>query len=211
MILTIAILQNFKLEFTFDYHLSSLRAATPFKAIYSRSLYFLLWSVIPYNLDLHRTPYAIASYLSLLRLVSQYCDTGTMLMACFMRDDFASRSIITQQDIHDLASNVRVRGNANTDGMAALATNFHPGPFDVICARGRSAHNHSGNRRMRVLIEMNLGKYSKATTRLDKTIIVSSIVDSILESSPSGGFVREEDGRWYLAGDHTAREKVGQG
>ena len=37
---------------------------------------------------------------------------------------------------------------------------------------------------------MNQIKYAQATSKLQKSIIVSSIVDTVRESSPSGGFVR---------------------
>ena len=95
-------------------------------------------------------------------------------------------------------------------GSTLLAADFIPGRFDVICARGKHAKQHTGNHRFRQIIEMSLPKYDKATTKLEKSLIVSSIVDSVRQASPNGGFVREEKGRWYEVGDHIAREKVGQ-
>ena len=97
-------------------------------------------------------------------------------------------------------------------GMDFLPHGFTPGPFDVICARGKTAKNHPGNRRYRHLIEINLAHYDACTSKIDKSIIVTSILDAVRESSPNGGFVRqdEETGRWYEVGDHAAREKIGQ-
>lgn len=98
-----------------------------------------------------------------------------------------------------------------TDGMHKLCSQFLPGPFDVICARGKKATQHSGNQRFRAMIKMNLPKYSQASTKLDKSLLVSSIIRAVRQASPDGGFVREEDdGSWYEVGDHFAREKCGQ-
>jgi hypothetical protein len=67
-----------------------------------------------------------------------------------------------------------------------------------------------GNIQYRLNVERTLEQYSAASTKLEKSQIVSGIVDSIRESSRYGGFVKEEDGRWFEVGDHIAREKVGQ-
>ena len=50
-----------------------------------------------------------------------------------------------------------------------------------------------GNRRFRVCIENNLERYAEAKTKLDKSLIVMSIVDNIREASKShgGGFVKQ--------------------
>lgn len=60
------------------------------------------------------------------------------------------------------------------------------------------------------MIEAKLEKYSSATSKLEKSLIVSSIVDSVRDASPDGGFVKKDGGRWYEVGDHIAREKCGQ-
>ena len=91
-----------------------------------------------------------------------------------------------------------------------LAASFAPGDYDVICARGKENYNHVGNRRFRLTIEMNIGKYLKAATKLDKSLLVIQIVDTVRGGSNGGGFVkRDEDGRWIEIGDQLAREKVG--
>lgn len=114
------------------------------------------------------------------------------------------------KNIADLAKNVRSIA-AKDNGMRRLGPNFlGPGQFDVICARGKRALNHPGNRRFRAMIDENLQKYSGATTKFEKSLIVSSIVDAVRNSSPEGGFVKEENGQWYEVGDHIAREKCGQ-
>lgn len=113
-----------------------------------------------------------------------------------------------QSDIESLAKNVRsIKAYEN---VSQLPDSFIPGPVDVICARGKRAFNHTGNRRFRALIEAHLDSYSKASSKIEKSLIVSSIVDSIREASPDGGFVKEEGGHWFEVGDHNAREKIGQ-
>ena len=113
-----------------------------------------------------------------------------------------------RKEIEDLAKNVR--SIPTFDQVTPLAEGFQPGPMDVICARGKRAFNHSGNRRFRALITERLESYSKAGSKLEKSVIVSEIVDSVREASPDGGFVKEERGHWFEVGDHNAREKIGQ-
>eukprot|EP00541_Cyclophora_tenuis_P012535 CAMPEP_0116541212 /NCGR_PEP_ID=MMETSP0397-20121206/363_1 /TAXON_ID=216820 /ORGANISM="Cyclophora tenuis, Strain ECT3854" /LENGTH=187 /DNA_ID=CAMNT_0004065141 /DNA_START=50 /DNA_END=613 /DNA_ORIENTATION=- len=60
---------------------------------------------------------------------------------------------------------------------------------------------------------MSLQKYAEAETKLQKSLIVMSIVDMFRSNSPlGGGFVRQDrsSGLWYEIGDEAAREKVGQ-
>lgn len=97
------------------------------------------------------------------------------------------------------------------DKTRQLPSDFTPGPYDVICARGKEAKNHSGNRFYRSLVKQAMEGYSKATNKYEKTVIVSSIIDKVRERSPDGGFVKQEPcGLWYEVGDHLAREKAGQ-
>ena len=70
--------------------------------------------------------------------------------------------------------------------------------------------NHPGNRRFQVVLSMNLQRYADAGTKSEKSRIVLSVVDSIKEGSPDGGFVTNERGRWYDIGNYLARQKVGQ-
>lgn len=94
--------------------------------------------------------------------------------------------------------------------MTPLAPNFVPGPHDVICARGKEAKNHEGNKRYKALIQQSLEKYSQASSKYEKSIIVTEIIEAVRKASPNGGFVKEEGGQWYEVGDHLAREKAGQ-
>ena len=93
-----------------------------------------------------------------------------------------------------------------------LPPSFVPGPMDVICARGKAAKDHSGNRLFRMLIQESVERYEQSETKLEKSIIVSQIIESVREGCPEGGFVKRDikSGRWYEVGDVWAREKVGQ-
>ena len=58
----------------------------------------------------------------------------------------------------------------------------------------------------------NLDRYSEASTKLEKSTIVSSILQTVRSQSPEGGFIKLDpaSGTWQEVGDHLAREKVGQ-
>lgn len=93
-----------------------------------------------------------------------------------------------------------------------MAEGYVPGSYDIICGdRSKHAMNHVGNRRFKIIINMHLDKYRHAPSRVDKTLIVISIVDWIRQSDPCGHFVRKDrrTGTWVDIGDQQAREKVG--
>lgn len=48
--------------------------------------------------------------------------------------------------------------------------------------------------------------YSISTSKVEKGAIVSTIVSTVRQNSPNGGFVKEIQGKWYEVGDHNARE-----
>jgi hypothetical protein len=91
-----------------------------------------------------------------------------------------------------------------------LAEDFIPGPYDVICARGKQAAQHAGNVRFREIIQRFKPSYANAANKVEKSLIVSEIVDSVRGYSPEGGFVKKFGGRYYEVGDSVAREKIGQ-
>ena len=119
-------------------------------------------------------------------------------------------SSYAQLNILNMARALRATSYKDGD-MKPLNSDFTPGRADVICARGRKAHDHEGNKVLRKMIDEQIDTYAKAKSKLEKSIIVSSIVTAVREASPHGGFVREgSNGTWYEVGDHIAREKVGQ-
>ena len=72
--------------------------------------------------------------------------------------------------------------------------------------------NPQGNQRFRKLVSARAEDYAAASTRTDKTFIVTSIVSEIRKAAPKGGFVKKDSttGRWYEVGDFNAHEKTSQ-
>jgi len=84
------------------------------------------------------------------------------------------------------------------------------GKYDVICGRGRVAFNHAGNKRFREVVKSNLRPYSNATTKGEKSMIVSHIMQIV---RLRGNFVKCAQGSSRLfrsVPERLAREKVGQ-
>ena len=93
---------------------------------------------------------------------------------------------------------------------SSSSSSFHEaGQWDVICGRGQHVYNHSGNVFLRKLVEKQVHIYSSATTKAQRSTIVSDIVDTV--RSMGRGFIKKEaDGTWVEVGDVIAREKIGQ-
>ena len=107
----------------------------------------------------------------------------------------------------------RIRATAPVPKNNALPESWTPGPWSVLCGRGKECYNHVGNRRFRVLVEINIEKYASAKSKMDKGVIVMSILDAVREgSNQMGGFVKQDpkSKRWVDVGDEVAREKIGQ-
>lgn len=81
--------------------------------------------------------------------------------------------------------------------------------FDVVCGKGRVSFNHSGNIRFRTIVNNHLNRYSKATSKAEKSAVV---VDILADVRTSGDFVRldKATGSYGKVTERTAREKVGQ-
>jgi len=95
-------------------------------------------------------------------------------------------------------------------GKRQLSPFFQPGAYDVICARGKTAHAHPGNQGFRELVKIHREAYATATTKYQKSQIVSRVTNVVRQSSPEGGFVKNINGVWYEVGDRAAKEKIGQ-
>ena len=98
----------------------------------------------------------------------------------------------------------------DTSGMIPLCLGFTPSDLDVICARGKLIYDHEGNRRFRELVKHHLPTYSECVTKMQKTRLVSHIIETVRRRSPEGGFVKNVKGQWYEVGDRRAKEKTGQ-
>lgn len=83
-----------------------------------------------------------------------------------------------------------------------------PGPLDVVCARGREAWNHPGNKNLRAAVDEASPMYSQAKSKMERTAIVSRIVKEVRNR---GNFLKHDTktGLWKDVGDALARAKVG--
>jgi hypothetical protein len=88
-----------------------------------------------------------------------------------------------------------------------LPDDFVPNAYTILCGRGKQNTGSVGNRRLRIFIIMYLEKYTNATSKVGKSVIVTTIMDIINQAN--GKFVRNIDGTWWEIGEAAAREKVG--
>lgn len=90
--------------------------------------------------------------------------------------------------------------------MRQLPEDYVLSEYDVICGRGRRCFNHIGNQRFRKIVADILPKYSDASAKLEKTIIICDVVNTVRGSSPNGGFVKKDPatGRYFEVGDFLA-------
>eukprot|EP00980_Cylindrotheca_fusiformis_P031192 scaffold25948_cov117-Cylindrotheca_fusiformis.AAC.2 len=95
------------------------------------------------------------------------------------------------------------------DKKTLLPADFVLQPYSVRIGRGKACSEATGNQRLQVLASSFLDDYKKASTKIEKSVIVTKIVDTIQEACPVGAFVRYQDGRWWEVDDFTARGKVG--
>lgn len=81
--------------------------------------------------------------------------------------------------------------------------------FDILLGRGKTSFNHVGNRRFRVFIGLHLRRYMEASSRMEKTLVVNSVVEAIQEGG--GRFLKQDlkTEKWYQVNPKMAREKVG--
>jgi hypothetical protein len=126
-----------------------------------------------------------------------------------IRTSFNNKAAISQL-IKDMKSQ-RTQSAMKIEGeRQLLAADFTPGPYDCICARGKAAASHAGNVRFRSLIDRFKNDYAQAHNKVEKSLVVSEIVDAVRGMSPEGGFVKKFGNAWYEVGDSVAREKIGQ-
>ena len=111
-----------------------------------------------------------------------------------------------------LPKQIKLNYDHSINAQGLLPVEYVPDKFDVLCARGKKHFNHVGNRRFRLIIAMNIEKYIASGSKIRKSLVVASIVDSIKEARPDeGGFIHEVPSlnRWRQLSDAQAREKVG--
>jgi hypothetical protein len=129
--------------------------------------------------------------------------------AMAIRTSFNNKAAVSKL-INDLKSQRTQSALKIESERQLLAANFVPGPYDCICARGKAAASHAGNVRFRGLIHRFKNQYAQANSKVEKSLVVSEIVDAVRGMSPQGGFIKKFGNTWYEVGDSVAREKIGQ-
>ena len=112
-------------------------------------------------------------------------------------------------------SNQFVKCGTNYDNqpktLSALPKTLSPvtlRDIDVICGRDKSAFNHVGNRRFRVTISIFLKRYLNTPSRLDRSILIYEILDTVHQSG--GRFLKQsKSGVWVELTQKEQRNKIG--
>lgn len=91
-----------------------------------------------------------------------------------------------------------------------LPKGFQPGLYDIIIGKGKCYQN-IGNNNFLTLVALKLHKYSAASSKRQKSKIVTSIVSEINKRSPHGGFIKmNSNGVWYQITKNAVRERISQ-
>lgn len=82
-------------------------------------------------------------------------------------------------------------------------------PNDVLCGRGKTSFNHSGNRRFRHIISQSIDEYRAATSKWEKSLVAARLV-SVIHSS-GGRFLKQKkdnEDEWYELSSSESKSKV---
>jgi hypothetical protein len=110
-------------------------------------------------------------------------------------------------DVNDTSNDNQPPVSSQIDNVK-LKVDDEIGPYDVICGRNGAAFNNTGNRRFRVTIEINIQQYVAATSRNEKSNVISSVLKMM--RGCGGRFLKKRGSHsWIDIGDQRAREKVG--
>lgn len=112
--------------------------------------------------------------------------------------------------LEDIAPLLRLSASPPTAASRKTMNNddIIPDKMDILCGRDKVSYSHVGNKRFRVIVEMNYQKYQQCSTREAKTRITDEIIQGIRECG--GRFLRKNEytGMYEDVGDAYAHEKV---
>jgi hypothetical protein len=136
--------------------------------------------------------------------------TNTTASAGKEQNNFLVSTRSTIFRLHSITPPQRTNKPASDDPtIEPLGKDFTPGSFDVVCARGKQAWNHPGNKFLRALVDKGKDQYGSAKNKLQRSIVVSEIVNAV--RAEGNGFVKVyEQKQWNEIGDVLAREKISQ-
>ncbi|KAG7342372.1 hypothetical protein IV203_007465 [Nitzschia inconspicua] len=124
------------------------------------------------------------------------------------RPDLPTSRNNKSESVHSLE---RKRQGSKCKQARLLPESFQPSPHSVIIGKGRISKGAEGNIRLKALAATFLDKYDAASTKAEKSEIVSTIVNEVRSRCPTAAFIKqdEQDGRWYECPNGVAREKIG--
>ena len=121
----------------------------------------------------------------------------------------APKGNMREGNVGDVAAYQSTEKSTKLGGKIRLPASFEPSKYTVLCGRGSKCTKSSGNTHLKMLVQSHLDGYSQAKNKIEKTSIVSSIIGTVKDLSPEGGFVKFENGAWWEVEDAFAREKIG--
>ena len=95
----------------------------------------------------------------------------------------------------------------NRDCRTLLPPDWQPGPTSVVIGRGKVCSTAKGNARLETVCKTFLDKYSKANSKLEKTTLVSRIVETVQATCERGAFVKFSHGRFWEVEDHSGKSR----
>ena len=89
----------------------------------------------------------------------------------------------------------------NSKGAEYLPVGFQPNDKICIIGRGKRHSNHPGNLRFQTFVREEMGAYSAAQSKQEKSAVISRVIDRV---RADGAFVRLESAtkRWLLVEEH---------
>lgn len=68
------------------------------------------------------------------------------------------------------------------------------GPFDVLCGRDKKSYNNIGNRRFRIMININLQKYMDCKTRTERSRMIQDLTNELRQFCGQFRFLKRTKG-----------------
>jgi hypothetical protein len=86
--------------------------------------------------------------------------------------------------------------------------NFEPTESDILCGRGRGRFLHEGNTLYLSLLRKNVHRYASSTKRMQKSVVVTSIVTAL--KNHGFRFIKQEEmsQRWYELRETAAYDRT---
>lgn len=97
---------------------------------------------------------------------------------------------------------------ATLSGRRLSSATYKPTGRDIICGRGRGSFLHEGNKFYLSLLRKNIDPYLAAKKRVEKSVIISTIVSSLKQCSFRFLKQDEMNQRWYELSDAECYERT---